>query len=257
MSTTEGGPGVSPRNRAIEGIRWYLRERGLEPGQSLPPERRLCQILGISRTALRGALASLEGSHILTARRGSGTYVADRAAVEVFQETPTFSEAARSCGMEPGTLNLESGLEAADPIVAAKLGIEPGATVFRIRRLRTLDGRPAAIENAWVDVGRCPGIEDVDLGEQSLYSHIWERYGIKICHGDEAISIAVAEDEDALLLDLDPGTPVLFFEGLERDARQRPVEYGRDLIRPDRYRFASVQGPAWLRKRMEQRWPLL
>lgn len=52
----------------------------LSPGDQLPPERDLCQKLGISRSTLRQALTALvQSGHLVAARgRRGGTFVAER-----------------------------------------------------------------------------------------------------------------------------------------------------------------------------------
>jgi GntR family transcriptional repressor for pyruvate dehydrogenase complex len=54
----------------------FVLASGLEPGERLPPERALAELLGVSRPALREATSRLVARGILEARRGSGTYVA-------------------------------------------------------------------------------------------------------------------------------------------------------------------------------------
>jgi GntR family transcriptional repressor for pyruvate dehydrogenase complex len=49
----------------------------LRPGDRLPPERELAEKLAVSRPSLRDALAELQASGLLSAKAGSGVYVAD------------------------------------------------------------------------------------------------------------------------------------------------------------------------------------
>ena len=49
----------------------------LRPGERLPAERELSERLGVSRPSLRDAVAELQARGLLTARAGSGIYVAE------------------------------------------------------------------------------------------------------------------------------------------------------------------------------------
>lgn len=52
-----------------------IRERRLQPGDKLPPERDLATSLGVSRATLREALRSLAIMNVVELKHGSGTYV--------------------------------------------------------------------------------------------------------------------------------------------------------------------------------------
>lgn len=62
-------------DRVAERLRQLIAERDLQPGQRLPAERALALELGVSRTALREAIAQLASQGLLRARVGGGTYV--------------------------------------------------------------------------------------------------------------------------------------------------------------------------------------
>lgn len=61
---------------AIAQIKGMIADGRLEPGERLPPERELCETLGISRPTLREAIGSLQAMRLLESRPGSGTVVA-------------------------------------------------------------------------------------------------------------------------------------------------------------------------------------
>jgi GntR family transcriptional repressor for pyruvate dehydrogenase complex len=53
-----------------------IKDRQLQSGDRLPPERELAKLLGVSRPPLREALRALSMMNILEIRQGSGTYIA-------------------------------------------------------------------------------------------------------------------------------------------------------------------------------------
>lgn len=59
-------------------LRAWLARGGLEPGARLPPERDLCNMLGVSRSELRKALAVLEQEGQIWRHVGKGTFVGSR-----------------------------------------------------------------------------------------------------------------------------------------------------------------------------------
>lgn len=62
----------------IDGLRKFIAERGLRPGDRLPPERDLATALSVSRNSLREALKSLSVQGVLDIRHGSGIYVREQ-----------------------------------------------------------------------------------------------------------------------------------------------------------------------------------
>lgn len=247
---------IPAKSRALEGIRHYILSHDLQAGDCLPPERDLAQMLGVSRTALRGAIAALVGSYELTSRQGSGTYVADRPLVEVFQETSSYTDAGQKSGVATSSRVLESRLTTAPASVSERLKIAPDEPTFYLRRLRNVDGVPCALETVWVNYRLCPGIEDHDLSRESLYQVLEDDYGVAISHGDERVSLIDVTEEEAAYLRWTPGDAAFLFEAVEMTDQFVPVEVARHVLRPDRYRFASEQGPESLKVRMGELWPI-
>src|SRR5665213_4021071 len=56
----------------------YVVSGRLEAGARIPPERELCQQLGMARTSLREALKAMELIGMLDSRVGDGTFVCPR-----------------------------------------------------------------------------------------------------------------------------------------------------------------------------------
>jgi GntR family transcriptional regulator, uxu operon transcriptional repressor len=68
---------MNSREVAIR-IRAYCTEHDLAPGDRLPPERALLELLGMTRTELRRGLARLEAEREITREVGRGTFVAGK-----------------------------------------------------------------------------------------------------------------------------------------------------------------------------------
>src|SRR5919197_186963 len=67
---------VPARDTAIlDAIAGFIVERGLAPGERLPPVRELCERLKVSRPTLREALKRWAALGILAMRVGSGSHL--------------------------------------------------------------------------------------------------------------------------------------------------------------------------------------
>ena len=77
-------------NRIAKHVEELIRSEQLRPGDRLPAERRLADMLGVSRVPIREAMRSLETQGLIEVRRGQGMFVAQHsveAAVEQFTIT--------------------------------------------------------------------------------------------------------------------------------------------------------------------------
>lgn len=231
--------GVPPKDRAQEGITWYIRNAGLRAGDKLPSERELSEALGVSRTALRAAITQLISKHVLESRQGSGTYVLPPKPVNIFQETRNFSDAVRRVGREPGAQLLSATVRKADERLASKIDLPCGSPVFEVRRVRFADEVPVAVETSYINYALCPSVESHDFSHESLYDVLAHEYGVRVGHGSEQVTIARATAGEARDLKIDEGDPVFFVQALERTDARVPVEYLQAVYVPSRYRFAS------------------
>ena len=76
-------PGRALIGRVIE----YARTHGLQAGERFPAERNLAQTLGVSRNALREALATLESLRVVEPRPNSGVYLRALSSESSFEAT--------------------------------------------------------------------------------------------------------------------------------------------------------------------------
>ena len=67
--------------QAVEQIRSLILEGTLKPGDKLPSENKLSEMLDVSRSSVREALRSLESKGIITVKSGTGAFVAEDALV--------------------------------------------------------------------------------------------------------------------------------------------------------------------------------
>ena len=61
----------------ISYIENYIEENNLKAGDRLPSQAELLEMMGVSRTALREAIKTLEAKNVLEVKNGKGVYVKD------------------------------------------------------------------------------------------------------------------------------------------------------------------------------------
>lgn len=69
---------MEDHGRLLSQLELVVLEKGLQPGDKLPPERELAEHMLVSRNTLRGLLRSLEAQGLVTIKPGSGTFLRTR-----------------------------------------------------------------------------------------------------------------------------------------------------------------------------------
>ncbi|PZQ47350.1 MAG: GntR family transcriptional regulator [Rhodovulum sulfidophilum] len=213
-------------------------ERGtLRPGDSLPAERELASLTGLSRVTVRKAIEQLVASGQLTQRRGSGTFVAEP--VEKVEQAlsllTSFSEDMRRRGKRVRSVWLTRAVHAPSPEEVMALGLTALDRVARLERVRAADGVPLAIERASLPTAILPDPEAVG---DSLYDLLSAR-GLRPVRAVQRISAANLGPADAELLDVAPGAAALRIERVSYLPNGRVIEFTRSLYRGDAYDFAA------------------
>jgi GntR family transcriptional regulator len=214
-------------------VREYVRSLvvNAEPGTSAPSERELVQQFGVARMTVRHALDALVGQGLLERIPGRGTFVT-KPLIDMQMRLSSYTEEMERRGKKPESRTLLARRETAGPGVSRALELEEGTSIVHWQRLRQADGMPMAIQHVYLSLETFPNFLD-EAPPASLYSWFADR-DLMPTWGEDSVLAANATEEEATLLELDPGTPVLH---ISRRAfcREIAVEVTRSVYRADRY----------------------
>ena len=215
-------------------------ERGRRPaGSRLPPERALADHFGVSRVTLRRALEELSRAGVV-ARAGGGWAVVSAAIGEPPNVLMSFSEMAASRGLTPGGRVLDRRVRPATSDEAEALGLAPGAPLFLLERLRSMDDVPIMVDRTRIPLSLAPGLDELALEGSSLYDVLERRYGIRPSRARFLVEAIAADRRRAALLGLAPGEPLLRCQQQTEDQMGRSIELCEMVYRGDRYRFRAT-----------------
>jgi GntR family transcriptional regulator len=207
-------------------------------GDRLPSEADLCSYYQVSRTTVRQAVDQLANEGLIVKVKGVGAFVADRKVDTTFvQRAAGFYDEMVQQGRSITSRVLEQRVIPATVRVAAQLEVPIGADVVQFDRVRYVDGVPAQIVYTRLPGARFAGFDGIDMTDRSLYQVLAERYGCSPATGHRRIEARGADTEEAELLDVPEGAPVLVMQSLTRDSQQQPFEWFVAVYRSDRFQF--------------------
>jgi GntR family transcriptional regulator len=222
-----------PQYRRIEQA---LRERitTLRPGDRLPSDAELTIEFAVSRMTARNAMQRLAEDGLIERHPGRGSFVAGPSAHRRANRLMTFTQEMRRRGFNPSSRMLARSIRPSTRAEATSLGIGPGEPVVHLRRLRCADDQPIALETT-VLLGVCEqAVMTADLARGSLHETL-TRAGFALRRGTGTISAAAATAEDARLLSMRVGDPLLVERRVISDAHGRAIEATESRYPADRY----------------------
>ncbi|MCI2105987.1 MAG: GntR family transcriptional regulator [Intestinimonas sp.] len=229
-----------PREVAGELLESYLLEQKLRPGDRLPSERDLSKAWGLSRSTLRSALARMEKNGLLCAKRGSGSYLTPPKYTRHLQGLQSLSQSAAEQGRVVTTRLLSIKRVECDKNLARHFNRTLGYLLYKIVRLRRLDGEPVMLETAYIPTERVGNLEKKNLETGSLFKVLEKEYGLIPKKGEEKIGITYATADEAELMGIREDAPLFWIVSQTYDQWGRLMEYCHTAARPDRLRIASV-----------------
>lgn len=202
-------------------------------GERLPPERDMAAEMGIAVGTLRKALDALAEKGLLERKQGSGNYVKARADAESIY---AFFRLERVDG---------GGLPTAEVLSVDRMRKPDDIPVFgrsqdahRIRRLRSLSGTPAALEEIWLDASWAERVDADDLHE-SLYHFYRRALGLWIARAEDRVGIGRVPDWRVSAFGPRVGDTVGLAERWSRTPEGEVAEFSRSWFDPHVARYVA------------------
>jgi GntR family transcriptional regulator len=238
MPTNSSASRIPMYFRIQQNILEQIQNGSLKPAQQLPTEIELAQQYQVSRITAKRALDELVRQGRAFRQRGRGTFVA-QTQIRDISGFGSFSEDMRARGLVPGAQVLTFKEVEPDLEIQTRLQLTQDEHVYQLKRLRLANDEPVAVEMAYLPCRLCPGLINEDFNNRSLYAILAEKYQIVPTWADAEFEARMATKEEAFLLKLEVGKPVLSARRVTFSANYDVIEAVNSVYRGDRFTFYS------------------
>ncbi len=209
-----------------------IENQELKEGDMIPSENELQQIYDVSRATVRNAIQLLVNEGFMEKKKGRGTFVKRRKIEEQLPVLKSFTE--EMAGMDAGKEVISAEYTQPSPAIKARLNLAADETVFSLKRLMLVEGRPLGILHSYI-----PARFKLRLDEdysKSLY-RILEKIGVRLKDADQTIEASMSDKEQTRLMGQKKSFSTLVIRRLAYSVNGEVVEYVKGVYHGDRYRY--------------------
>lgn len=236
----------TPSRKIAADLRAAIKRGDYKPGHQLPSSTALMKRYGVAVQTVQNALNLLHKEGLTVSRRGAGVFVREQPTVQRLAST-RLSRAAREA--DQGAFKADAAVggfvatsettvrtEPVDARTAEMLGLDEGEPVLVRDRVMRADGVPVqlAVSRFPLEVAESTRLEQVDTGKGGAY-RVLEELGYQLGYFREYVATRPATADEADVLQLEPGMPVLTVTRVAFDTRGLPVEVNDMILVGDRY----------------------
>jgi GntR family transcriptional regulator len=205
-----------------------LRRGEWKPAAAIPSEIELAARFQVSQGTVRKAIDELAAENLLVRRQGKGTYVATH---HEPRSQYRFLRMLADDGAVPVAHSrfLDCRRQRAPAEIVELLGLHAGASVVFVRRLLYFGAAPVVLDEIWLPGRLFRGLSFERLTAYSgpLYGLFESEFGVPMVRADERLRAVAADTDNAELLQVKPGSPLLLVERVSFTYGDRPVEVRR------------------------------
>lgn len=206
-------------------IEGKIRSGEIQAGERLLTEGEMAKAYGVSIITVRKAVSELVEKGLVEKKQGKGTFVRRQKFAKDIKNLQSFSEMCRHMNMVPGGRMLENKLIPADEKVREQLGLEKGAQVLYISRVRTANGEPVAIEKNYFPL-KYSFLLEKRFDDNSLFECLRDEAKVKVAVSEKRIELCRATTSEAKLLKISRGAPLLFIKSVAYTQEREPLYAG-------------------------------
>lgn len=237
--------GVRPHSSHIAAALRDLIDQGLLAADDpLPSEHDLCEALGVGRSTVRAALASLVDEGLVVRKSGYGTFVAPATMRRSLNSLYDFSGEVKKAGMTPTSQVLSFECVRPPSAIARALELSDAEKrTYRIERLRWADDIMMSLETSYLPCELFPGLTR-EQAAGSLYRALQKGWGVEAASAKELYESVLLGKREAALLGRPARSAAFKVTRTAFDKLGHPFEVSQVIAPGDHTRYtAELKGP--------------
>ncbi|HUR87770.1 MAG TPA: GntR family transcriptional regulator [Ramlibacter sp.] len=243
-ATDAATPAFSPLYQQIKGLILQSLQAGeWKPGESIPSEMDLAARYRVSQGTVRKAIDEIAAENLVVRRQGKGTFVATHAEQHVqyrFLRLVPDSGDLDTEGPAHRTV-IDCKRVRASAEIARALALRTGDAAIQIRRILAFGEVPTILEDLWLPGAQFKGITAEQMAEYAgpTYAMFELEFGVRMVRAEEKIRAVAADAQQAQLLQVERGLPLLSVERIAFTYNDTPMELRRGLYRTDTHHYRN------------------
>jgi GntR family transcriptional regulator len=207
-----------------------LRLADAPVGSVLPSESEMSTEFSASRVTIRRALELIRDDGLIAARQGFGWYIAGEPVRQSLERLGTIESQVEGLGKISERRVAEFAFEDAPERVRRLLDV---TQVLRVKRVNLADGEPFAVVTVW-----CPAELGAHLSRRDVERRpFYELIDVELRGATQTIGADLVSPDDARLLGIPPGAPVLRCQRVTTDHTGHAVLVSEHLFPAHRTEF--------------------
>ena len=207
-----------------EKIEIYIEQEGLVPHDPLPSERALAERFKVNRQTVRTALKHLRYEHRLYTVHGRGNFTSPAKYADDTSTMSSFTSGWESDGYHTTSKVLFLGIIESPLAVSTQLGLPLGSSVYALTRVRFINDDPVTYETSYLSSDICPGLDQYDFSNASLYDVLQKHFDVVPVSIDEKISTTFLREGEKKELSAKDDLAICI-KSLAYDKNGTPLEY--------------------------------
>ncbi|WP_415945254.1 GntR family transcriptional regulator [Selenomonas montiformis] len=227
-----------------EDIRQKITQGTYQPDDQLPLTSELEKIYHASKMTIKRALDHLESEGLIVKRRGSGTFVKGLAMNDLdklirHSRSQLFGMSKVYAGHAVTSKVRVFEIVTAPKEVKTQLRLNHETFVYRIVRVRLLDGTPFSLETSYMPIFLIPNLRRRHA-EQSIFSYIRDSLHLKIQSAHRIVRVRGANSQESAELHIASDSPVAVVQETYFLASGLPFNYSITTHEPKHFALETI-----------------